>query len=328
MAISSTSFFSSYQSTMGATYARGYDEVNNPASTLPTYQTARQLFLASMSTTDVNNGLTVVNSHLAAENTYSSGAMNIVKNVLTSLNNFFYSTYSVYTRDYFNSLTSATNVPWTNSFKEAWYQANTQELVQQIGFATYTGSNFVFYPASSAVTNVQNAVSIASTSGNNVTVAGYNYTIGNFALPGYYVVGSSTTSFPNASTISLSTTVTALYNTNTLTLSGPIGSATSLFAFRPLKNAEYLEFRWGSASVTGLAATSIFADMIFSVTLSNGNTTSVTVGAANTTGRTTIGTYGTSTYKTTGISAITLSTGSVASMGTQQSLEIWVKSTY
>ena len=329
MAISSTSFFSSYQNIIGETYAKGYDEVNNPASTLPIYQTARQLFLGSMSTTDVTNGLTVVNTHLSAENTYSSAANNIVKNVLTSLNTFFYSTYGVYTRDFFNSLSASATIPWTNSFKESWYQANAQELVQQIGFATYTGSGFTFYPAFSPITNVQNSVAIASTSGNNVTVSGVVYTLPNFAMPGYYVVGSSTTNLP--ATISLSTTVVSSYNTNTLTLSGPIGSATSLFAFRPIKNPEYLEFRWAGASVTGLAATSISSDMIFSVSLVNGsavNTVSVTVGAANTTGRVNIGTYGTTTYKATGIGTILLSTGSVASMGTQQSLEVWVKSTY
>jgi len=331
MAISSTSFFSSYQNVIGETYAKGYDEVNDPSSTIPTYQTARQLFLSSMSTSDVTNGLTVVNTHLSSENAYTSSANNIVKNVLTTLNSFFYSTYGVYTRDYFNSISANSTVAWTNSFKESWYQSNSQELVQQIGFATYTGSAFTFYPAFSPITNVQNAVSIASTSGNNVTVSNAIYTIGNFALPSYYVVASPTSSLPSPSNISLSTTVTAIYNSNTLTLSGPVGSATSLFAFRPLKNPEYLEFRWASASVTGLAATSITSDMIFSVTLLNGtttNTVSVTVGAANTTGRVNIGGYGTVTNKATGISAITLSSGSVASMGTQQSLEIWVKSTY
>ena len=164
MAISDTSFFSAYQQTMGLTYAKGFDEINNLASTLPTYVTARQLMLASLSSTDVVNAIVVINSHLQTENTYSTACSGIVKNVLQNLNNFFNITYGVFTRDYFNSLSTNKIVAWKNSFVEAWYQANNQELVQQIGFATWNGVNFQIYPPFYSLTRGQNTAQVFSTS--------------------------------------------------------------------------------------------------------------------------------------------------------------------
>jgi len=328
MSIANTSFFYAYQNTLGLTYARGFEETYNPASTLQTFVGARQLFLGNMSTTDVTNGLTVVNAHLSAENTYSNAALGNTKTVSQQLNNFFTNTYGVPLRDNFNSLTPTQVVAWESSFKEAWYQANTQELVQQIGFATWNGTGFVMYPAFSGITNVQNTSGIAATSGNNITVFGQS-PISNFAMPNDLIVASVSSSLPSSAVFSVSTTVVTGYaNTNTLVLSGPIGSATSLFAFRQLKNPEYLEFRFATSGVTGLAATYIASDIILSVTLNNGITTNVTVGAANTTGRVNVGVYNNTTYKTTGISTIALASGTVASFGTQQSVEVWVKSTY
>jgi hypothetical protein len=327
MAISGTSFFNAYQLILGATYSRGYQEVYNPSATIPNFVSARQLFLASMSSTDVTNGLSVVNAHLASEGTYSSAALSLVKNVEQTLNTFFYNTYKSYTRDYFCSLSTTTTVSWLNSFKESWYQANTQELVQQIGFMSWNGSAFTLYPPISPITNVQNSIGVSTASGNTVTVSGYFAPITNFALPGDIIVASATSSVPSISNISLSTTVVGYANTNTLILSGSVGSATSLFAYRPIKNTEYLEFRFGTASVTGFAATSVYQDVVLSVTLVGGVNTAVTIGAANTIGRVNIGIYNNSTYKATGISAITVTSGSVTSLGTQQSLELWVKST-
>ena len=92
MAISDTSFFSSYQAIIGTSYAKGFEEVYSPTSTLITYIASRQLFLASMSTTEVANGVSVVNAHLSNENTYSTGALNIAKTVNQTLNNFFNNT--------------------------------------------------------------------------------------------------------------------------------------------------------------------------------------------------------------------------------------------
>jgi hypothetical protein len=100
-----------------------------------------------------------------------------------------------------------------------------------------------------------------------------------------------------------------------------------MIAFRPLKNAEYLEFRWGSNSVTGTAATSVLNNITLSVTLQGAsgiNTASVALSSTST--RATIGTYNQTIYQALGIASIGITTGSVASLGTQKSLEIWVKS--
>ena len=327
MAISDTIFFGGYQANLGTTYARGFQEVYNPASTLQQYILARQSFLAGVSSSEATNGITVVNSHLSAENTYSSAALQIVRPVLVSVNTFFNNTYNTPTRDYFNSLTQSRLIAWKNSFKEAWYQSNAQELVHQIGFATWNGSAFVVYPAFSAVTNIQNTAGVGATSGSYITLNNFNAPISNFAMPGDIIVGSVNTALPTPANISLGTTVIGYAATNTIILSGPIGLATNLWAFRPLKHTEYLEFRFGPAGMTGLAATVVVADVGLTVTLTGGVSTSVTIGAGNTFGRVNIGVYNNSTYKATGISGITLASGSNASLGTQQSLEIWVKST-
>lgn len=330
MALSDTSFFSNYQSIIGITYARGYDEVNNPSSTLVNFQTGRQALIASLATSEVTNGLTIINQHLASENVYTSAANNIVKSVLSSVNTFFYSTYSNYTRDYFTGLSATRRIAWKNSFKEAWYQANAQELVQQIGFATYTGSAFVIYPASSSVNNTQSYATIVGTSAINssVTISNFTGPLSEFALPGYIAITSTLTTIPTAATISLSTTVTGLANTNTLYISGPITAGhTYLHVFRPLKGTEYLEFRFGTAAATGLAATNILSTVGFAVTLSSGVSTTVTLNTSSTSGRATIGVYNNTNYKATNISSMSISTGSITGLGTIPALEIWVKST-
>jgi len=327
MAISDTSFFNSYQATIGTAYAKGFDEVYNPSSTLITYIASRQLFLAGMSTTEVANGVSVVNAHLSNENTYSTGALNIAKTVNQTLNNFFNNTYSSSLRDWFNGLRITRNIPWQNSYKESWYQANAQELVQQIGFASFNGSSLIFYPATSAITNKQNIASISTVSGNNVTISGFS-PVSNFAMNGDIIIASTVSGLPSSSQISLSTSVVGLYNTNTITLSGPIStSTTTLFAFRPLKNTEYLEFRFGTAAITGSAATNIFSTIGITVYLSTGVTTLVTLSPANNTGRVNIGIYNNSTYRATGITSMGITSGSINGLGTIKSLEVWVKST-
>ena len=79
--------------------------------------------------------------------------------------------------------------------------------------------------------------------------------------------------------------------------------------------------------MTGLAATTVVADIGLTVTLIGGVSTTVTIGTANTTGRVNIGVYNNATYKAKGVTGITVTTGSWASLGTQQSLELWVRST-
>lgn len=327
MAISDTIFFGGYQATLGTTYARGFQELYNPASTLQQYILARQSFISGMSTSDTANGVSVISAHLSAENSYTTAALQIVKPVLLQLNNFFSSTYGTPTRDYFNSLTQSRLIAWKNSFKEAWFQARTEELVQHIGYATWNGSAFIVYPAYSPITNIQNTSGVSTSLGNQVTLINFNAPLANFALPGDIIVSSLNPTFPTPANISLGTTVVGYANTNILVLNGPIGLATNLFAFRSLKNAEHLEFRFGPAGVTGLAATVVVADLGLTVTLTNGVTTSVTIGAANTIGRVNIGAFNNNIYKATGISNIAVTSGSNTSLGTQQSLEIWVKST-
>lgn len=327
MAISDTSFYSSYQSILGTSYARGFQEIYNPASTLINYVNARQLLLENMSTSDVSNGLIIVNAHLNSENTYSSGSLNIVKTVLQTNNNFFYTNYGSYLRDYFNSTSPTKTISWQSSFKEAWYQANAQELVQQIGFLTWNGSAFVNYPAYSPITNMQNSATIENINNNYVTISGFDPPLSNFSMPGDVIV-PSTGSLPNSSNISLGTTVIGLYNTNTLILSGNIdGSSTTLFTFRPIKNPEYLEFRFGTAMVTGLAATSILSNIGLGITLLNGIATNVTLSTTNATGRLSLTATNNTNYKSLGISSVLIKSGSVTGLGTQQSLEIWVKGT-
>jgi len=327
MAISDTSFFNNYQGIIGSTYAKGFEEVYNPSSTLINYYPARQLFLSSMSTSDVQNGISVVNAHLTSENAYSSASLNIARSVAQVVNNFFTSTYGSALRDYFYGLIPSRNVAWQNNFKSLWYQSNAQELVQQVGFATWTGANFVIYPANSSTTNRQNVASVLSISGNNIAISGFQTSIANFALPGDIIVANNTASMPSAANISLNTTVTGYYNSNTLTLSGPVSSlTTNVFAFRPIQNPEYLEFRFGTSSLTGGASTGIVANLGLTVYLSTGVSTSVTLNTTNTIGRANIGIYNNSTYKSLGITSIAVASGSVAGLGTIPALEVWVKS--
>ena len=326
MAISDTSFFNNYQGIIGSTYAKGFEEVYNPSSTLINYYPARQLFLSSMSTSDVANGLSVVNAHLASESTYSSAATNIARSVAQVVNTFFNSTYGSALRDYFTGLIPSRNVAWSNTFKSIWYQANAQELVQQVGFATWTGTAFVIYPPNSSTTNRQNTATAVSISGNNVAISGFQTSISNFALPGDIIVANNSASMPSATDIALNTTVVGYYNSNTLTLSGPVSSlTTNLFAFRPIQNPEYLEFRFGTSSLTGGASTAIVANLGLTVYLSTGVSTSVNLNIGNP-GRATIGIYNNSTYKSLGITSIAVASGSVAGLGTIPALEVWVKS--
>jgi hypothetical protein len=328
MAISDTSFFNNYQGIIGSTYAKGFEEVYNPSSTLINYFPARQLFLSSMSTSDVTNGISVVNAHLNAESVYSNASVNIARSVAQTVNNFFTNTYGSSLRDYFTGITPSKNVAWANAFKSLWYQANTQELVQQVGFATWTGSAFVIYPPNSSATNRQNTATAVSISGNNVAVSGFQTSISNFALPGDIIVASNSASIPTADNIALSTTVTGYYNSNTLTLSGPVSSlTTNLFAFRPIQNPEYLEFRFGTSSLTGGASTGVVSNLGLTVYLSTGVSTTINLNTTNLIGRANIGIYNNSTYKALGITSIALASGSVAGLGTIPALEIWVKST-
>lgn len=331
MPISDTNFFNSYQSNLGYIYSRGYQEVYNPASTLIQFENSRQLLLQNFGISEVSNGLSIVNVHLSSESTYNNAASTIVKNVISTFNSTFNTIYGVYTRDYFNALTSTSRIPWTNPFKNAWFQATNSEVVHQIGFATYNGSSFVFYPNISPITATQSSAQVSSVSGNNASLTGYGTALAAFALPGYYIIGSSNSNLNSFPSITLGTTVVGYANTTTLILSGPVGVGSTVFAFRPLQNPEYLEFRYASAGVTGIAATYIFSDITLNVnytTATGTGSTAVTISAANTTGRTNIGIYGNTAYKALTISSITINSGTPLSLGTNQSLEIWVKSTY
>ncbi len=326
MAIADTSFYGSYQSILGATYARGYDQVYNPSYLIPNYVIARQDLLANLSSTEVSNALVIVNAHLNSENAFNSNTLNIVRGVLQANNTFFQSTYGSSFRDYFNSTQPNRTIAWQNSFKESWYQANNQELIQQIGFVTWNGSALVNYPAYSALTNIQNTATISSISGSNISLSNIPI-ITDFALPGDVIVASTTGSLPNSTTISLGTTLIGYANSTTVTLSGGVDpSATTLFSFRPIKNPEFLEFRLGTAGVTGLGVTAILSNVGLAVTLSTGVTTSVTLSTTNTTGRFIIGIANNSNYKAVGISSITITTGSVSGLGTQPSIELWTRS--
>jgi hypothetical protein len=328
MAISDTSFFNNYQSSLGVIYSKNLQTLLDPSDSYQALINTRQNLLTALSTTEVTNGIIVVNSSLQAESSMQSLNNNAITALNSSLNSFFQNQYGFLLRDFFTGLGTNNNIPWTNSFKDSWQKTTSTELVQQLGFATWTGSSFVFYPPISNLTNTYNIGSISSTLGNNVTFSSYSLDgdLSNFALPGYYVVAYDG-SFPSASAISLSTSVVSLLPNNTLQLNQPIGSATSMIAFRPLQNSEFLEFRWGSNSVTGTAATSISSPLVINVTLYTVfglSTTSVSL--TSTVTRANIGIYNQSIYKATGIASIGISTGSVASLGTQASLEIWVKS--
>lgn len=333
MPISDTTFFNGYQRIIGLTYENSYAQQYIPGLILPYYETARQSLLSNFATNEVTNGLNIVNNHLSSESVFTNATANIVRGVLPAVNTFFNQTYGVFTRDYFTGLTPTSRIAWENGFKEAWYQANTQELVQQIGYATWNGTAFVFYPtiASANVYSPYISATIAAGAGTTeITITNTNSTA-SFALIGYTLVASTTSSLPSPTAISLATSVVGYMGTNILILSNVVsGSATSAFAFRPIKNPEYLEFRFGTSASTGLAATKILQDLSLNVTLTGGSATT-TVGVAITTGnidgRATIGNYGNTAFKATGISAIAVNSGNFVGLGSIPSLEIWVRAT-
>ena len=220
MAISDTSFFNNYQLNLGTVYARNYQILANPLSSYQSLINTRQTFLAAMSAAEVNNGITVVNSSLQTESNMYSANYNAISALNSSLNSFFQNQYSFLLRDYFTGLNTNNNIPWTNSFKDSWQKTTNSELVQQIGFATWNGSNFVFYPPYSSATNTYNVGVISSAIGNTVTFSSYSLDgdLSNFALPGYYVVAYNG-SFPNVNTISLTTSVVSLLSFGTMAFS-------------------------------------------------------------------------------------------------------------
>ena len=116
-------------------------------------------------------------------------------------------------------------------------------------------------------------------------------------------------------------------NTDTLLLSGTISNtATKLFAFRPLANTEYLEFRFGTSAATGGATAGFTSTVNFNVFLSTGVSTSFSISSSNAVGRMTIGIYNNTTYKATGITSMAITGGTALGIGTIPAMEIWVKS--
>jgi len=339
MAITDTSFFNNYQNLTGVAYAQAYGETLNPSKSLQNYIGARQAFVVNQASTEVQNGITVVNAHLSAEATFTNTNLNAVKNSVVAINNFFNSTYSTPLRDVFFGTLKSNNIAWSNAFKDAWYNSNSNELVHQIGFVSSNGTTLVFYPAVSAVTNIQNTASFSSNGSTTLTLVGYGSDVAQFARIGDQIVAYSGT-FPNAYNYSNGVgcsvvTVTGYANTNSLIVSSNVlSSANAVSSFRIIKNPEYLEFRYGSSTLTGLAATAILAPISLSVTLGGATTASavpVTLALDNTTpttyGRYTIGTYGNTAFKGTSIQSISIVSGSVASLGAIPALEVWVKST-
>lgn len=324
MAIADTSFFSSYQDEIGRIFQDGVNKINNPSDLYQNFIQTRQDFVQNLGTSEVSSGLLVINAHLSSESVYSQANSNIVRNVVQNLNSFFSSTQSTTLREYFNGLSNIKNINWNNGFKEAWYQGTGQELIQQIGFISWNGTHLTFYPNTSTVTQRQNFVSISTSNGNLVTVSGFGTSLATFGLPGDYFIAYSG-SFPSASSISFATTIVGYANNNTLILSGPIGSATSGYSYRKIKNNEYLEFRFASQSLTGMAATSILTPLTLNVTLDNAESFSVSLTTTNTTGRQVIGSLVATNNKSTGISSVLITSGTIAALGTTRSLEVWVK---
>lgn len=333
MGISNTSFVNSYQQTLGIVYSDGVNDQINPTRTLQNFVASRQFLLQGLSSSEVSSALAIINAHLASETTYVNANANIIRGVIQSLSSFYNTVYDNTLRDFFIGIAQTVRVPWQNSFKEAFYQATNTELVQQIGFASWNGTDFVVYPPSSSTVNKQNSVSVASTSSSaNIVITGFNSNISDFALPGDYIISSSTGSMPPPSLISFSTTVVGYANTNTLILSNSLslGPSTTLFSFRPLKGNENLEFRFGTAGATGSMCTNIFSNVVLNVTLTRAGSTSTAINVSISTassGRVSIGVANNSVYKAIGISSILISSGSVSGFGTNKLLEIWVKGT-
>lgn len=334
MAISDTSFFNSYQNQLGLVYSNGVNEQLNSVQTLQNYVRARQHLVQSFSSSELNSGLTIVNSHLACEATYVNATSNIVRSVISSLNSFYNNTYDLALRDMYNGIGVTRLVAWRNSFKEAAYQSLNNELVQQIGYATWNGTSFVFYPPSSSATNIRHtATTSTSTTGQNVILTGFASNITDFALIGDYIAYAPQGILPDALGISTSNTVIGYANTNTIILNNSVstGAGVSLFAFRAIKNAETLEFRFGTAAHTTGVCTNIFSDVVMRVSLTNNGsavtTTNVSITTTNATGRALIGVANNSNYKANGISSMIIITGSASAFGTSKALEIWVKGT-
>ena len=225
---------------------------------------------------------------------------------------------------------------WNNAFKDAWYNSNANELVHQIGFVSSNGTTLTFYPAVSSVTNIQNTASFSSNGSTTLTLVGYGSDVAQFARPGDQIVAYSG-AFPNAynyqNGVGCSVvTVTGYGNSNSLIVSDLVtNSATTISAFRSIKSTEYLEFRYGpQQNFTGLAATTVSANVDLNVTLIGASTVSavpVTI-SNNNVGRVTIGSNTNTAFKALGIGTITITNGTLSSFGTNQALEVWVKSTY
>jgi hypothetical protein len=329
MSLANTSFFNTYQFNQGLVYAKTYQQILNPNGPYILMVNDRQSLIASLSTTEVSNAINVINASLVAETTLKNVDVNPISNINQSLNSFFQNNYGNYLRDYFTGLTSSVNVAWYSLFKDSWQQTTSSELVQQVGFATWNGftTSYMFYPAYSPITNLQSTASITTTIDNTIYLTGFGTDICNFALPGY-IISFGTGSLPTPTNYSISTsTVLSIGSTNSLVVSS-VGVGNSVFAFRKLKNPEYLEFRFGTSSITGLAATQIFNNFTLNVTLQNNlglTTASVGITTNNPTGRINIGTYGLPTYLATNILGIAVS-GGVVSSPYLQTLEVWVKS--
>ncbi len=240
MSISDTSFFNDYQSLLGFVYSNGVLEQISPDQTLQKYVEARQSLLQGFSTSEVTTGLTIVNAHLSNETVYINATSNVVKSVVQTLNNFYYGMNGEYLRDRFNGLATTRVVAWKNSFKEAYYLAMNAELVQHVGYATWNGTDLVYYPAHSSMTNIQNSAIVAQdVSSEQVVLTGYTTNLSNFALPGDIIVVADNGAMPSPATIGLTTVVTGYANSNTIVLNDNIGvtSGTVLYAFRPIRNA-------------------------------------------------------------------------------------------
>lgn len=331
MSISDTSFFNDYQSLLGFVYSNGVLEQISPDQTLQKYVEARQSLLQGFSTSEVTTGLTIVNAHLSNEAVYTNATSNVVKSVVQTLNNFYYGMNGEYLRDRFNGLATTRVVAWKNSFKEAYYLAMNAELVQHVGYATWNGTDLVYYPAHSSMTNTQNSAVVAQdVSSEQVVLTGYTTNLSNFALPGDIIVVADNGAMPTPATIGLTTVVTGYANSNTIVLNDNIGvtSGTVLYAFRPIRNAEYLEFRLGTSAFTGSAATSMLSNVVLSVSLTGGTAnTTVNVGLGTTNSRVSIGSHTNTAFKATGISSILFVTGDINAFGANKSLEIWTKGT-
>lgn len=330
MALSDTSFFSNYQNYLGISYARGVDANINPYSTYTNLINARQALLASLSSTDVSTGLTIINTELANETSFASATSNITKTSISATNTFYTNTnpYNKPLRDVFPSLTSTNTVYWTNNFKEAFYQSVGAELIQLVGFVTFTGTTGYFVPFVDATTAAgswnpnKNNITV-SASGKQITITDSSFTgfISDYGLANYGVL-TYTGSFPSGSVaIGNTQTITGIANSNTFNLSSA-ATGNKAFFYRPIKNSELLEFRLGGSSISGAAATSLLGTVNLTVGLAN---TSVLTSATAGTTRIPIYINNTNTvFKSATVGSVSIDTPE--NLGTQRVLEVWVKS--